>query len=107
MKVIVFRSRLRPGVGEQYNVEVERMNELARTMPGYVSHKTFHADDGERCTIVEFANEEGLRAWRTNLEHRAAQKRAHEIYYTDYQIQVCTLDREAKFTAKATAAAQG
>jgi heme-degrading monooxygenase HmoA len=106
MLVTVFRSRLRPGVRDQYTAEVERMNELARTMPGYVSHKTFHAEDGERCTIVEFAHAEGLRAWRSNAEHLAAQKRAREIYYTAYHIRVCTLDRESKFTAK-EAAAQG
>jgi heme-degrading monooxygenase HmoA len=107
--VTVFRSRLRPGVRDEYVALVERMNELARTMPGYISHKGFFADDGERVTIVEFEHEEGLRAWRTNPEHRAAQKKAREKYYSEYHIQVCTLDRESKFTAAAaeTMPAQG
>jgi heme-degrading monooxygenase HmoA len=79
------------------------MSELARTMPGYVSEKNFVAEDGERVTIVEFENEEGLRAWRTNPEHLAAQKLARQKYYTEYHIQVCTLDRESKFKAQETA----
>jgi heme-degrading monooxygenase HmoA len=88
------------------------MNELAQTMPGYISHKGFFADDGERVTIVEFESEEGMRAWRTNSEHRAAQTKAREQYYSEYHIQVCTLDRESKFKAQETAksalaAAQG
>jgi hypothetical protein len=33
-------------------------------MPGYISHKGFFADDGERVTVVEFEHEEGMRAWR-------------------------------------------
>jgi len=99
MLITVFRSRLKPGVGHDYAAAVDRMNALARTMPGYVSHKTFHADDGERCTIVEFAHADGLRAWRTNLEHIAAQKLAREKYYTEYSVQVCALDRESKFAA--------
>lgn len=107
MLVTVFRSRLRPGVRDEYVALVERMNEIARTMPGYISHKGFFADDGERVTIVEFANAEGLRAWRTNPEHLAAQKLAREKYYTEYHIQVCTLDRESKFKAAEGAAAQG
>ena len=74
MIVTVFRSRLRPGVRDEYVALVERMTEIARTMPGYISHKGFFADDGERVTIVEFEHEEGLRAWRTNPEHLAAQK---------------------------------
>jgi heme-degrading monooxygenase HmoA len=111
MIVTVFRSRLRPGVRDDYVALVERMNEVARTMPGYISHKGFFADDGERVTIVEFEHEEGMRAWRTNSEHRAAQKLAREKYYTEYHIQVCTLDRESKFkaqeTGKSTVAARG
>src|SRR5262245_444214 len=75
------------------------MAELARTMPGYISHKGFFADDGERITIVEFEHEEGLPAWRRNPEHVAAQKLAREKYYTEYHVQVCTLDRESQFKA--------
>jgi heme-degrading monooxygenase HmoA len=104
MIVTVFRSRLKPGVRDEYIALVERMNELARTMPGYISHKGFFADDGERVTIVEFEHEEGLRAWRTNKEHQAAQKLAREKYYTEYSVQVCTLDRESKFKAEGMAA---
>jgi len=75
MIVTVFRSRLRPGAREEYIALVDRMVELAKTMPGYISHKGFFAEDGERVTIVEFEHEEGMRAWRMNPEHRAAQKR--------------------------------
>ena len=100
MLITVFRSRLKPGVRDDYVALVERMNELAKTMPGYISHKGFFADDGERVTIVEFAHEEGLRAWRTNPEHIAAQKLARQKYYTEYHVQVCTLDRQSRFKAK-------
>jgi heme-degrading monooxygenase HmoA len=104
--ITVFRSRLRPQVRDEYATAVAHMNELAQTMPGYVSHKAYYAENGERCTIVEFEHDEGLRAWRTNPEHRAAQKMARERYYTEYHVQVCTLDRELKFDATDKAAAQ-
>ena len=105
MIVTVFRSRLRPGLREEYVALVEKIAAVARTMPGYISHKGFFADDGERVTIVEFEHEQGLRAWRTNAEHRAAQKLAREKYYLEYSVQVCTLDRESKFKATDAAAA--
>ncbi len=114
MIVTVFRSRLKPGVKDDYVALVERMAAIAETMPGYISHKGFFADDGERVTIVEFEHEAGQRAWRTNPEHLAAQRLARQKYYTEYQIQVCTLDRETKFKAQepaqpaaAAVAAQG
>jgi heme-degrading monooxygenase HmoA len=106
MLVTVFRSRLRPGVHEEYVALVEKIAAIARTMPGYISHKGFFADDGERVTIVEFEHEEGLLAWRTNPEHIAAQKLARTRYYTEYHVQVCRLDRESKFKAAEQAAAQ-
>jgi len=101
MIITVFRSRLQPGVRDEYVALVARMNALARTMPGYISHKGFSSDDGERCTIVEFEHEEGMKAWRSNREHQAAQKLAREKYYTEYSVQVCTLDRESKYSAAA------
>jgi heme-degrading monooxygenase HmoA len=101
MLITVFRSRLKDGVRDEYGAAVDRMNELARTMPGYI-----YAEDGERCTIVEFENEVGLRTWRTNAEHIAAQKMARQKYYTEYSVQVCTLDRESKFKAKEGATAE-
>src|SRR5215470_4227521 len=97
MIVTVFRSRLMPGVRDEYVTLVDRMIELAQTMPGYISHKGFFADDGERVTVVEFEHEDGLRAWRMHPEHRAAQKKAREIYYSEYSVQVCNVVRESKF----------
>ena len=106
MIVTVFRSRLREGVREEYVALANRMNELGRTIPGYVSHKDFYANDGERVAVVEFAHEEGQRDWRTNPEHRTAQKLARENYYTEYHIQVCRLERESKFKLPGEVAAQ-
>ena len=104
MIITVFRSRLMPGVREEYLVLVDRMVELAETMPGYISHKGFFAEDGERVTVVEFEHEEGMRAWRMQPEHRAAQKKAREIYYAEYSIQVCNVVRESKFRREEHAA---
>ena len=105
MIVTVFRSRLMPGVCEEYVALVDRMIEIASSMPGYISHKGFFAEDGERCTIVEFESEEAQRAWRMNPEHRDAQRKAREIYYQAYSVQVCEVKRETKFDRNAREAA--
>jgi heme-degrading monooxygenase HmoA len=97
MIVTVFRSRLMPGFKDEYVALVERMNELARTIPGYISHKGFWADDGERVTIVEFAHEEGQRAWRSHPEHIEAQKLGRQKYYEMYDIKVCNVVYDRHF----------
>lgn len=76
MIVTVFRTRLIPGVDDKYGPMGERMSELARGVPGYVSHKGYVAADGERVTIVEFESEEALNRWRVDPEHRGAKKSA-------------------------------
>ena len=98
MIITVFRSRLRSGLREEYVALVERMRELAMSMPGYVSHKSFWADDDERVTIVACDTQDNLRAWRMHPEHRAAQNQARENFYTEYHVPVCELLRESRFS---------
>jgi heme-degrading monooxygenase HmoA len=95
---------LTPTTARDYVTLVDRMVELAASMPGYISHKGFFAEDGERVTIVEFESEEAQRAWRMQPEHREAQKKAREVYYESYSVQVCEVKREAKFDRNAGAA---
>jgi len=103
MIVTVFRSRLKPENEEEYFEWAARIAALAKTMPGYVSHKSFTADDGERVTIVEFESDEGQRTWATNLQHVEAKKKGRADFYTEYKLQVCTVQRETGFSAKAKA----
>ena len=51
MVVTVFRSRVKPESQQEYAQWAGRMSALAKTMPGYISHKGFVAEDGERVTI--------------------------------------------------------
>jgi len=97
MILTVFRSRLKPEALEEYGGWATRMSELAKTMPGYISHKGFTAPDGERVTIVEFESEEHQKVWSTNLEHAEAKKKGRASFYSEYSIQVCTVHREHRF----------
>jgi heme-degrading monooxygenase HmoA len=105
MIVTVFRSRLMPGLQEEYLALVERMRQIAVTIPGYISHKGFWAEDGERVTIVEFEHEEGQRAWRMHPEHVEAQRQGRLKFYAAYDVQVCTVLHETHFNREAYAGA--
>jgi heme-degrading monooxygenase HmoA len=105
MIVTVFRSRVMPGFKDEYVALVDRMQQIARTIPGYISHKGFWAEDGERVTIVEFEHEEGQRAWRMHPEHLDAQRQGRVKYYETYDIQVCNVMYEAHFDRKTAAKA--
>lgn len=104
MVVTIFRSRLKPENQQEYYEWAARMSALAKTMPGYVSHKGFVAEDGERVTLVEFADEASQRIWATNLQHVEAKKKGRADFYTEYKLQICTIERESSFSATAKAA---
>jgi heme-degrading monooxygenase HmoA len=103
MLVTIFRNRLLPDHIDEYYETAKRMSEIATTMPGYISHKTFTAEDGERVTIVEFADAAGQRAWATELRHLEAKKRGRAAFYAEYKLQVCEVQRESTFTATSAA----
>ena len=103
MIVTVFRTRMNPDVQAEYGPMARRMSELARAVPGYVSHKGFVADDGERVTIVEFETEEALQKWRVDPEHRMAKRRGIESFFSEFKFQICSVMTERTWTAKATA----
>jgi heme-degrading monooxygenase HmoA len=102
MMVVVFRARRTPeGEGEEYRQWFLRMSELARKMPGYVSHKGYVAEDGERLTLFEWESADTLRAWATHPEHLPVQELGRQKFYTQYHLQVCELVRESKFARDA------
>ena len=97
MVLVVFRSRLRPENADEFQALAERMLELARSMPGFVSYKVYASDDGERASIIEFETAGQLRAWREHPEHREAQRLGRERFYSAYTLQVAEPERESRF----------
>ncbi|HEX7945206.1 MAG TPA: antibiotic biosynthesis monooxygenase, partial [Phenylobacterium sp.] len=70
MFLVVFRNRKRADIdGPAYGAEAERMEELARVQPGYLSFKSYTAEDGEVVAISEWESEEAARAWGRHIEH--------------------------------------
>lgn len=96
--VTVFRNRLRPEHEGAYRGELAVVAELARSMPGFVETKTFVAEDGERATIVTFADAASHRGWRDHPRHREAQRHGIADYYSEYSIAVGETSYASSFT---------
>ncbi len=100
MIVTVFRSRVKPEVQQEYMQWASRMSALATQMPGYISHKGFVAEDGEKVTIVEFESVEAQRAWSLHPEHLEAKKKGRKDFYVEYRVQVCEVLRDTGLPKK-------
>ena len=101
MILTVFRSRLNDGVLVDYDRHVAVTSALAEKMPGFLGHKMFIAEDGERVTLVEFDSMESQRAWSLSPEHKAAAIAGRRGFYSEYTIQVCTVNRKSTFPNRA------
>jgi len=95
--VTVFRSTLRPGSEDDYEPLAARMADLARSQPGFVDFKTFVAEDGERVSLVRFADRASHDGWRRHPEHLVAQREGRQHLYRGYSVLVCALLAERSY----------
>ena len=100
MVVVIFRSRLKPGVEAEIEKLGGRMYALGSAMPGFVSYREYAAADGEGVAIVEFESHEALAAWREHAEHREAQAAGRDRLFAEDRITVCDSARDYSFKAK-------
>ncbi len=97
--VTIFRSRLRPEAVAEYEPHAARIEALARTMDGFVAFERFAAADGERVSIITFADETTHNAWRDHPAHREVQQMGRDRFYATFDVSVTALLRRSRFEA--------
>jgi heme-degrading monooxygenase HmoA len=98
MFLIVFRNRKRADIdAERYRADAMAMEASAREQAGFLSVKTYTADDGEVITLSEWRDEAAAQAWGRDHEHRQVQHRGRLEYYSDYTLFACSEPRISRF----------
>ena len=93
--IVIGDLKLREGASiDEHNRLGEGMYGIVSRMPGFLSIKSFKAEDGEEITVFRFASEEALEAWRTHPEHVETMKRGHAEFYVSGHLQICKVIRE-------------
>ena len=101
MFLVVFRNRKRADIDRAaYGAESELMERMARRQPGFISFKSYAADDGEAIALSEWEDEDAALAWRRVAEHSAAQSRGRSEFYEDYTLFACKHPRIHRFSRK-------
>ena len=87
MFLVVFRNRKRADIdAAAYAADAARMEALARVQPGFLSFKSYTAEDGEVIAVSEWASEAAVHAWGSHPDHTAIQQRGRAEYYEDYTL---------------------
>ena len=108
MVIVIFRTRLRAGADQAALGQLTReMRTLVQTIPGFLSVKDFLASDGEGVSVAEFQTLAAAKAWREHPEHRRAQERGRQEFFSSYHVQVCEVGREYSFPASEAGGIRG
>lgn len=87
---------VKPGKESDEDEIYTKLRPLLDAMPGFISMKSYVADDGEELGVIRFDSRESLDAWMNEGTHAAAQKRGPEIY-EGFWIQTAETYREYKW----------
>ncbi|MFG3547583.1 antibiotic biosynthesis monooxygenase family protein [Streptomyces sp. NPDC047725] len=81
-----------------YSETNARMEELVKDVPGFLGMDHAQTPGGLGITVGYFRDAEALAQWRSNTEHRAAQKRGRADWYESYTLHVAKVERSHGFT---------
>ncbi len=103
MYLVVFRNRKRADLdAAAYAADAQAMDQLARTQPGFLSFKSYTADDGEVVALSEWQDEAAALSWRRVAEHAEVQAKGRSMYYDSYTLLAGTPSRIHHFDRQAT-----
>ncbi len=98
---VIFTNR-RAGWGESdvdaaYGAAAQRMEELARTIPGYLGIESARSDDGVGITVSYWETEDAIAEWRGHPEHLDVQASGRDDWYEWCELRVAPVERAASF----------
>ncbi|MFG2357977.1 antibiotic biosynthesis monooxygenase family protein [Streptomyces sp. NPDC048521] len=80
-----------------YSETNARMEDLVKDVPGYLGMDHAQTPGGLSITVGYFRDADALTEWRSNAEHRAAQKRGRDEWYQNYTLHVAKVERSHGF----------
>jgi heme-degrading monooxygenase HmoA len=91
---VIFTS-LRTSGDSGYGKMAEAMEALAATQTGFLGIES--ARDGLGITVSYWESLEAIAAWKANATHLVAQQRGREIWYEEFKVRICRVERDYAF----------
>ena len=89
---VIFTAQRTPG-DNGYAEMAARMDELAKTMPGYLGIESARDENGFGITVSYWESEEAIANWKKNAEHLQAQRQGRAEWYEHYSVRVAKVER--------------
>jgi len=79
-----------------YTEMANQMDELVGQQPGFLGFETANADIG--ITVSYWIDLDSIRQWKENQQHKAAQSKGINNWYSKYQVRIAKVEKEYGFT---------
>ena len=76
-----------------YDEMSRRMVELASKQPGFLGIESVRGADGFGITVSYWKDEESVRNWKENTDHRVARSFGRRVWYENFMIRVARVER--------------
>ena len=80
-----------------YEEMSRRMAELGVRQPGYLGREGMTDGQGRDLTVLYYADDESIRAWKADVEHVEAQRLGKARWYECYTVEVARVERAYAF----------
>lgn len=88
---VIFTSHRTDG-DNGYGEMAVKMVELAAAQPGFLGVESAREEVG--ITVSYWSDLESIKAWKANAEHRAAQEKGREEWYSNFRVRISKVERE-------------
>jgi heme-degrading monooxygenase HmoA len=78
-----------------YEKMASRMEELAKEQDGFLGLETVRKELG--ITVSFWKNLKAIKDWKNNLEHIEARKLGRSIWYKQFKLRICKVERDYGF----------
>ena len=92
---VIFTS-LRTDGDHGYSETATLMEELSKEIDGYLGIESARAEIG--ITVSYWSSLESIKTWKQQTDHRMAQKKGREQWYSAFKVRICKVERDYEFS---------
>lgn len=93
---VIFSSQRTEG-DKGYSNMAEKMERLAAEQPGFLGVESVRDASGAGITISYWDSLEAIRNWKQNSSHQEAQEKGKQVWYQNYSVKICKVERAYSF----------
>ena len=96
MIAVIFEVTPKPGHAEDYFAHAAHLKATLESMDGFVSVERFESvtQPGKFLSLSFWRDEDAVKTWRNQTQHRATQRAGREQIFADYRLRVASVIRD-------------